>query len=192
MPVYPALIVGSLLLGGLIVPSFLTPVSAAPSGQQTAQPAPTPEQAAFFEQNIRPTLATHCYDCHSAETRAAGQLRLDDRDALLTGGKSGPAIIPGDPDHSILIHRVLADDPTKQRMPKGEDEPLSAKEIADLKTWIAQGAPWPAGADAPRFGFVEMKRCPNGERPARSHAGRSFGLGGLSTFSEPASREKLR
>ena len=149
MPVYPALIVGSLLLGGLIVPSFLTPVSAAPSGQQTAQPAPTPEQAAFFEQNIRPTLATHCYDCHSAETRSAGQLRLDDRDALLTGGKSGPAIIPGDPDHSILIHRVLADDPTKQRMPKGEDEPLSAKEIADLKTWIAQGAPWPAGADAP-------------------------------------------
>jgi cytochrome c553 len=151
MPVYPALIVGSLLLGGLTLPSLLTPVTAAPSGQQpaAAQQAPTPEQTTFFEKNIQPILITHCYDCHSADTRSAGGLRLDDRDAILTGGKTGPAIIPGDPGNSLLIHRILADDPTKARMPKGEDEPLSDKEIADLKTWIAQGAPWPAGKDTP-------------------------------------------
>jgi len=150
IPVYPALIVGSLLFGGLTLPSLLTPVTAAPSGQQaaTAQQAPTPGQAAFFEKNIQPILISHCYDCHSADTRSAGGLRLDDRDAILIGGKSGPAIIPGAPGDSLLIHRVLADDPSKARMPKGEDEPLSDKEIADLKTWIAQGAPWPAGANA--------------------------------------------
>ena len=151
---YPALVVGSLLLGGVILPDLLTPVTAAPSGQQatTAQQAPTLEQAALYEKNIQPILATHCYDCHSAETRSAGGLRLDDRDAILTGGKSGPAIIPGDPGNSLLIHRVLADDPTKVRMPKGEDEPLPEKDIADLKKWIAQGAPWPAGKDAPAPG----------------------------------------
>jgi len=136
-------------MGGFLFSKLLTPVTAAPFGQQATvqEQSPTPEQAAFFQQNIQPLLATHCFDCHSAQTRSAGQLRLDDRDAILTGGKSGPAIVPGKPDESLLIHRVLGDDPAKARMPKGEDDPLSAKEIADLKTWIAKGAPWPAGKD---------------------------------------------
>jgi hypothetical protein len=148
--------VGVLVLASILFSSYLPPVTAAPYGQQAAaqEQTPTPEQAAFFQQNIQPILTNHCLDCHSTATRSAGQLRLDDRDALLTGGKSGPAIIPGNPDESLLIHRVLGDDPAKARMPKGEDQPLSEKEIADLKTWIAQGAPWPAGktiaaADSP-------------------------------------------
>ena len=85
IPVYPALIVGSLLFGGLTLPSLLTPVTAAPSGQQaaTAQQAPTPGQAAFFEKNIQPILISHCYDCHSADTRSAGGLRLDIAEAKI-------------------------------------------------------------------------------------------------------------
>jgi hypothetical protein len=138
---------GVLVLGVILFSTLLTPVTAAPYGQQAAaaEQTPAPEQTAFFQQNIQPILTNHCLDCHSTATRSAGGLRLDDHDAILTGGKSGPAIIPGNPDRSLLIHRVLGDDPAKALMPKGEDQPLSAKEIADLKTWIAQGAPWAAG-----------------------------------------------
>jgi len=145
MPIIPALIVSVLLLAGIIVPSLLSPVDAAPAGQQATanQPAVTPEQSAFFNRHIQPILVQHCYDCHSTDTRAAGQLLLDDRDSILTGGKSGPAVIPGNGNDSLLLHRVLEQDP-KKRMPKNEPDPLSASEIADLKTWIAQGAPWPA------------------------------------------------
>lgn len=144
-PVYPALVAAAVLLIILIAPGLFSPVVAAFGGPQAtqSQSEPTPEQTAFFEQHIQPILANHCLDCHSTDTRSAGQLRLDDRDAVLQGGKSGPAVIPGNPDESLLIKRILEDN-AKTRMPKGESEPLSEKEIADLKTWIAQGAPWPA------------------------------------------------
>jgi hypothetical protein len=149
-PVYAGLFVTTLLLGGLIASNRITPVTAARISPQTSTPppqAPTPEQTAFFDQNIQPILTNHCYDCHSTQTRSAGGLLADDRDALLKGGKSGPAIIPGKPDDSLLLQRVLSTDP-KTRMPKGEDEPLSTKEIADLKAWIQQGALWSAGKNA--------------------------------------------
>jgi uncharacterized membrane protein len=149
-PVYAGLLVTTFLFGGLIVSDVITPVTAAHTSPQepTAPPqVPTPEQTAFFEQNIQPILTNHCYDCHSTQTRSAGGLRLDDRDALLAGGKSGPAIVLGKPDDSLLFQRVISTD-TKARMPKGEDEPLSTKEIADLKAWIQQGAVWSAGKSA--------------------------------------------
>jgi len=96
-PVHIGLLVTTLLLGGLIATDRITPVTAAHTSPQepAATPqVPTPEQTAFFEQNIQPILTNHCYDCHSTQTRSAGGLRLDDRDALLAGGKSGPAIVP--------------------------------------------------------------------------------------------------
>src|SRR5438093_3586472 len=59
--------------------------------------APTPEQTEFFEQEIRPVFAEHCYSCHSAQAeKVKGGLRLDTREALLKGGSSGPVIVPGD------------------------------------------------------------------------------------------------
>jgi cytochrome c553 len=142
---YQGLFIATLLLGSLIVPAITTAVTAATTAAQEPLPSPqvpTPEQAAFFEKNIQPILTNHCYDCHSTQTKSAGGLRLDDHDALLKGGRTGPAIVPGHPEDSLLLQRVLTDD-VKKRMPKGEDEPLSAKEIADLKTWIQQGALWP-------------------------------------------------
>jgi hypothetical protein len=102
--VYSGLIVGLLSLGYLIVPSLLTPVTAAPVDQQ----ATTPEQVAFFQKNIQPILTNHCYDCHSTQTRSAGGLRLDDRDALLAGGKSGSAILLGKPDESLILQRCVS------------------------------------------------------------------------------------
>src|SRR5579884_4291161 len=101
----------------------------------------TPAQLEFFEKSIRPVLANSCYECHSAQGRSAGQLQLDSREAILAGGRSGPAMIPGDAEGSMLVQRVLLVDP-EHRMPKGE-APLSPEIISNLKTWIQQGAFWP-------------------------------------------------
>lgn len=132
------------VLGVLFV--FLTivagPIGAAP-GSAGAQPAPSPAQVDFFEKRIRPLLADHCYDCHSTKGKQSGGLRLDDREAVLRGGKDGPAVVPGDPEKSLLMQRVLEKDDIKRRMPKGEDDPLSPEEIADLRAWIKQGVFWP-------------------------------------------------
>jgi hypothetical protein len=108
-----------------------------------SQPAPTAAQVEFFEKRIRPLLVDHCYDCHSTKGKQSGGLRLDDRDAVLSGGKDGPVVIPGDPENSMLMQRVLEKDDIKRRMPKGEDDPLSPEEIADLRTWIKEGVFWP-------------------------------------------------
>src|SRR5262249_10301638 len=58
----------------------------------------------FFERRIRRVLAANCYDCHTDEH--FGGLRVDSREALLKGGRSGPAIVPGDPDKSLLVQAV--------------------------------------------------------------------------------------
>src|SRR6478672_4805791 len=72
--------------------------------RQAAAPAPAPQPADVFESTIRPILAASCYDCHTDQRM--GGLRVDSREALLRGGRSGPAIVPGDPDKSLLIAAV--------------------------------------------------------------------------------------
>jgi hypothetical protein len=103
---------------------------------------PTPEKIEFFEKHVRPILVSHCYTCHSAATKPAGQLRLDERYGLINGGDSGPAIVPGDPANSLILKKVQDQD-AKLRMPK-DSPPLSESEIADLTAWIQDGAAWPA------------------------------------------------
>ena len=77
-----------------------TPAPAA--AQQTlAVSAATPE---FFEARMRPILAANCYECHADGDQ--GGLRLDSRESMLSGGESGPAIVPGKPDESLLIKAV--------------------------------------------------------------------------------------
>jgi cytochrome c553 len=117
--------------------------------------------AQFFEARIRPILVGHCYGCHSAETKPAGGLRVDDPNGLLTGGDNGAAVVPGDPDASLLIRRVSHQDP-RQRMPR-EGDPLSTEEIADLSAWIRNGARWPAlkvsaSISRPKEGYEPLRR----------------------------------
>ncbi|MCM8534196.1 MAG: PSD1 and planctomycete cytochrome C domain-containing protein, partial [Lentisphaeraceae bacterium] len=94
----------------------------------------------FFEKKIRPALKTHCYRCHSdEENRIKGGLLVDTKNGLLLGGDSGPAIVPGDLDKSILwasinYHNDMEMPPKK---------PMSDAEIADFKKWILMGAPDP-------------------------------------------------
>ena len=101
--------------------------------------AETPQEAVeFFENKIRPILVDNCYECHSAaSTKVKGGLRLDSRDTLLKGGVSGPAIVPGDPEKSLLITAVRQTNKDLQMPPK---QKLSNTQIADLETWVKRGA----------------------------------------------------
>jgi cytochrome c553 len=95
----------------------------------------------FFESRVRPVLAEHCYTCHGTETQKAG-LRLDARSAILQGGDSGPAIVAGDPNASLLAQVIRYDGdvamPPKEKLP---DDAIEA-----LNHWITLGAPWPEEA----------------------------------------------
>jgi hypothetical protein len=107
------------------------------------QPTPRDDAAKleFFEKKVRPLLVSKCYNCHSANTNAKGGLRVDDRNGLLQGGGRGPAIVPGQPDQSLLMQAVQHTH-KKLKMPL-EEEPLSAEQVADLAQWIKDGAAWP-------------------------------------------------
>jgi hypothetical protein len=94
----------------------------------------------FFEKRVRPILANNCYNCHSATTNSKGGLRVDDRNGLIQGGGRGPAIIPGDPDKSLLLQAVRHTHKKLQMPPEGE---LSSEQITDLTQWIQDGAAWP-------------------------------------------------
>src|SRR4051812_48832851 len=59
----------------------------------------------FFELKIRPVLAGTCFKCHGGQKTSSG-LRVDSRDALVRGGETGPAVVPGKPDESLLVQAV--------------------------------------------------------------------------------------
>ncbi len=96
----------------------------------------------FFEKKIRPLLIDHCYKCHSAQSDGVkGGLLLDTREGLLKGGDTGAAIVPGDPEKSLLIKAVRYTD-KDLRMPPS-DKKLADAQIADLVAWVKLGAPDP-------------------------------------------------
>lgn len=108
---------------------------------------------AFFEQRIRPLLVEHCYACHSGRAKKQkGGLRLDLRSTVRVGGESGPAIVPGRPEQSLLISAVRHESlkmPPKRKLPD--------RAIADLVRWIEMGAPDPRdGTTGPSSDFVAV------------------------------------
>lgn len=111
----------------------------------SAVQAASPADIEFFEKRIRPLLANNCQECHGSKQQKGG-LRLDSRAALMRGGDSGPALVPGQSADSLLMDAVEYDPFGYQMPPKGK---LPAEQIADLATWINAGAPWPGGEDAP-------------------------------------------
>jgi mono/diheme cytochrome c family protein len=92
-----------------------------------------------FETHVRPVLAQQCFACHT-NTKSGG-LRLDSRNDVLAGGKSGPAVVPGDPDKSLLLAAIRHTSGTL-RMPKGATR-LTDEQIANFTTWVKDGAFWP-------------------------------------------------
>ncbi len=102
-----------------------------------------PKAVAFFESKIRPVLVGNCYECHSADAVAKKKLRggllLDTKDALLKGGDTSPAIVPGMAKNSLLI-KVLRHAGDVKMPPKGK---LLESVISDFESWINMGAPDP-------------------------------------------------
>ncbi|MCA9178459.1 MAG: PSD1 domain-containing protein [Planctomycetales bacterium] len=103
------------------------------------------EGEAYFESKIRPLLVEHCYRCHSGDRRE-GELLLDRRDGLLQGGESGPAVIPGKPDESLLVRAVRRADDVSAMPP---DKPLSPEQVALLEQWVRLGLPDPRSEKTP-------------------------------------------
>jgi hypothetical protein len=118
----------------------------------------------FFEKNIRPVLVDNCYKCHSAGSeKIKGGLLLDTKQGLLKGGDTGPAIVPGDPEKSLLIKAVRYTDADLKMPPK--DKRLADNQIADLAAWVKMGAPDPrvapektAVAPKPAYDFAAARQ----------------------------------
>ena len=128
--------------------AFFVAVSAVgflPASLWAVTPLP-PDQVEFFESKIRPIFIESCYQCHSeAEGKTKGSLALDTRDALLKGGATGPALVAGDPEKSLLIQAIRYTDEDLQMPPlkDGKGGKLSPEKIAALEQWVRLGAPDP-------------------------------------------------
>jgi hypothetical protein len=114
------------------------------AGSTPSFAAESPEGLELFEKRIRPLFTAHCYECHSTQSKKSkGGLQLDSPDGLRKGGDSGPALVPGEPEKSLLVRAVRHMDEALRMPPK---QKLSETEIADLVTWVKMGAPDPRGA----------------------------------------------
>lgn len=109
-----------------------------------ADTQPAPEDVAFFEKKVRPLLVERCHSCHSTQAKKKrGGLLLDARTAILTGGDSGPALMPSKPEESLLVKAVRNTDAMLHMPPTGK---LGPGEIAILEEWVRRGAPYPGPA----------------------------------------------
>ncbi|OYW20085.1 MAG: hypothetical protein B7Z55_07800, partial [Planctomycetales bacterium 12-60-4] len=118
---------------------------------------------AFFEAKIRPVLVKHCYECHSVESgKSKGGLTLDTRQGIRAGGDTGPAVVPGESEKSLLLTAIKHSDPDLEMPPKKPQ--LSKAVIADFETWIK------AGAADPRETAVKAAERP----PVDVESGRKF------------------
>ena len=127
----------TLVLSGCI---FANSATIHGQAKQVVAASPTPsaeDNTQFFTQKVRPVLAQSCYRCHTTE--AAGGLRLDSHEAVLKGGDTGPAIVPGSPEKSLLIEAIqqtgdLKMPPKSSKLPDGD--------IANLVEWVRRGGTW--------------------------------------------------
>jgi hypothetical protein len=106
-----------------------------------ADPKPAADAIEFFEKQVRPVLADHCYACHGPKKQSAG-LRLDTKAAISKGSENGPVIVPGEPAKSTLVRAVRHEGDLKMP-PKSK---LPAQAIEALAAWVKAGAPYPDDA----------------------------------------------
>ncbi len=132
------------LRSSVLAPAFFSviPVISALSGSSASA-----QSLVDYQRQVRPIIEKHCLECHSQDKRKGG-LSLATYEDALEGGRNGPVIRPGNGAGSLMIHRVRGD--VEPQMPKDED-PLSAAQIALLRSWIDQGARLtPTSARAPQ------------------------------------------
>jgi len=112
----------------------------------------------LFETRVRPVLVAHCLPCHDAK-KSRGGLRLDSREALLRGGDTGPAVVPGNAAASKLISAIQYNNVDLQMPPRGK---LSEQQIADLTRWVNEGAVYPGATEGPaaqKFDLQQRKKA---------------------------------
>ena len=124
------------------------------------------EKLNFFESKVRPLLAGKCYECHSAQSgENKGGLRLDHIDLILQGGDSGPALVRGNPEKSLLVEAIRYQEPDFQMPPKGK---IPQNSIFNLENWIKDGAFWPE-EPAPSFTLKSDRSSFNLEKRTKDH-----------------------
>ncbi len=130
---------GEYVLAGPRQPDEQNTASSNKNGETTAAAA---DQEGFFRDKVLPLLESRCFECHGDEGEVEGELRLTSRKAMLTGGESGPVIVPSDAENSLLIQAVRYESfqmPPRNKMPDAE--------IDILVQWIKDGAVWPAAME---------------------------------------------
>ena len=144
------------------VPAATGPVATPASAARTNPAVATgDDRQAFFESRVRPTLLGTCAKCHGSN-KAKNNLRLDTRAGLLKGGDSGPAIVAGDPDKSLLIQAVRFTGEPK--MPPNKK--LDASVIADFERWVRDGAIFPDSGQSSSTGPPVAAATATGNAPA--------------------------
>jgi hypothetical protein len=115
------------------------------------------DKAVDFNRDVRPILSKNCFACHGQDnTHRAAKLRLDRRDSALQKRKKGTtAVIPGQPEQSELVRRITTADEADRMPPKETGNPLTSGQIATLRRWVEQGAPY-----AEHWAFVKPTRWP--------------------------------
>ena len=120
----------------LLTPSLLVAVGSSVLGAQVRNTAA--HQAEHFEARIRPVLIEHCYACHNSADKARGGLALDDRERMRMESDTGRAVVPGNPDQSLIL-RVLRHEIDGLEMPQDGGK-LDASVVKDFEVWIRNGA----------------------------------------------------
>jgi len=108
-----------------------------------------------FEKLVRPLFVQHCVSCHGPEKQKAG-LRLDSKTGWQAGGENGPAVVPGNPDKSLLVKAIRGADGVARMPPKGK---LSDREVAVLTTWVKDGANDPRTGGPVRIGGTSAEEA---------------------------------
>ena len=143
-----------------------------------------PSRSSFSSRGCGRSWSTECFKCHGEKKQSNG-LRLDSREAALKGGDTGPALVAGKPDESLLVQAV-AQTHAELKMPPSGKLPDSA--VAALRQWVAQGAPWPAVSDG------EPQYRHEGRRRSHARTGRfarSSGRRRRRSRTAPGSRRRV-
>jgi hypothetical protein len=121
--------------------------------------------AEFFETKVRPVLAKNCFSCHTQSK--LGGLAMTSREDLLKGGKSGPAVVAGEPDKSLLVQALTQQHERLKMPPSGK---LEESAIASIKAWIRDGAVWPEGPKGKQYAVSTEQRQWWAFQPVRNPA----------------------
>jgi hypothetical protein len=132
-----------------------TPTGLTPDGAKGSQAA----NADFFSQKILPVLQQKCFNCHQTGRKTKGSLAVDSHAALIAGGDSGPALVPGGAAKSLLYVSMTYADEDLQMPPR---ERLSASVLADFKKWIEMGAPFGTNATPEATNTAPVAATENG------------------------------